>query len=396
MNDIREALSRAAESSTATPLALVTVHRRARRIRRRRTATALAGTVAAVAAIAGLGVSLGPSGSPDSADHHRPPVATRPTGTPEAERIGPVFGVRLDVDADQTFGDDPRIPFWSDGEIVDVDGSTTPLADRPLTFAKDPTTSGWVVVRAGRTGAELVRLGADGTQAGAPLPTVDHGLAVDADGTLAVLAQEPSGWTLTVGARRIALGAGVESAKVDGFTEARDVVLEVNGVLQVARTADGRLDLLGPEQTAVASPHVPFTAIGRSDGTWVAHGPAGGADRWSLDWAGVSSFSPDGAYVALSGDRQHRIPASADWDSDWATGTLWIRTADGLGPVAAFTAPTGGYFGRWAWEGDDLLATVYVKGEWSLVRLTAEGPRVGRGTTRAGGGEDPAYVFAAQ
>ncbi|MFI2708295.1 hypothetical protein ACH5WX_12205, partial [Nocardioides sp. CER28] len=121
-----------------------------------------------------------------------------------------------------------------------------------------------------------------------------------------------------------------------------------------------------------------------------------GSTHWTLDWAGVNSFSPDGRYVALVGDRQHRITGSADWDSEHATSTLWIRTAADLLPVAAFTAPEGGYFWSWTWDGDQLLATVFVKGQWSLVRLSADGVTVVRGTTKPGRGEEPAYVFGAE
>lgn len=63
--------------------------------------------------------------------------------------------------------------------------------------------------------------------------------------------------------------------------------------------------------------------------------------------------------------------------------------------MAAFVAPDAGYFWSWTWDGDDLLATVYLKGEWSLVRLSHDGFTVGRATAQPGGGEAPAYVFGA-
>ncbi|GAA1966129.1 hypothetical protein GCM10009798_28100 [Nocardioides panacihumi] len=395
MNDIKDALTRIADGSAPDRLSLEHVQGRARQIRRRRTATAIIGSAATVAVIAGLGVAVMPSSS------HRgavPPatqsVSPSPTTAGDANAVGPVHHVKLDVPAEQTFGSDPQVPYWSQGQIIDTDGTATPLPDRPFTFAKDPVSGGWVVVRVGEAHAEMVRIDAKGALIGKPVPTFEHGLAVGPDGQLTTLTQAQGHWTLTVGQDQVSLGRTIEWAAIKGFTPKREVVLDIDGAARLADAYNGIVTDLPGAATAVPSSAYPLTAIGREDGTWVAQ-REDGTTQWGLDWAGVNSFSPDGRYVALVGDPQHRIAGSADWDSEHATSTIWVRTAADLLPVAAFVAPDGGYFWSWTWDGDDLLATVFLKGQWSLVRLSPDGFTVGRATAQPGGGEAPAYVFGA-
>jgi hypothetical protein len=207
--------------------------------------------------------------------------------------------------------------------------------------------------------------------------------------------QDEGGWNLHAYGKQLSLGRTIEYGQIDGFLANGDVVVTVDGRTRAADLVAGTFQDLPDAAAVVTSPTVRLTATAGEDGTWTARG-AGGSTQWTLDWAGVSSFSPDGRYVALAGDRQHRIPGSADWDSDHATSTLWIRTAADLLPVAAYTAPRGGYFWSWTWDGDALLATVFADGKWTLVRLSGSGYTVGRGTTTPGRGEQPAYVFAAE
>lgn len=395
MNDIKDALNRIADGSAPDRLSLEHVQGRARQIRRRRTATAIVGSAATVAVIAGLGVV----GMPSSSHRGDVPPATHsvspsPTRAAEANAVGPVHHVRLDVPAEQTFGSAPGVPIWQHGAIEDVDGTATPLPDRPFTFAKDPVSGGWVVVREQEAHADMVWIDAKGAVTSGPVPTFDRGLAVSPDGQLATLTQTTGQWTLTVGQDHVSLGRTVEFAAIKGFTPKGEVVLEVDGTLRVADAYNGTVTDIAGAIAAVPSSAYPLTAIGREDGTWVAR-RGDGSTQWSLDWAGVNSFSPDGRYVALVGDPQHRIAGSADWDSEHATSTIWVRTAADLLPVAAFVAPDGGYFWSWTWDGDDLLATVFLKGQWSLVRLSSDGFTVGRATAQPGGGEAPAYVFGA-
>ncbi|GAB7003004.1 hypothetical protein JCM18899A_04750 [Nocardioides sp. AN3] len=403
MNAIKDALSKIADAGAPAPIGLDQVRGRARQIRRRRAATAILGSAAAVAAIAGLGVAVMPSGSNDDS---RPPIAktptapvspTQPTQPAGADEVGPVHHVRLDVAAEQTFGDEAHVPYWSDGAIIDVDGTATPLRDRPFTFAKDPEKGGWAVVRPGEAHAELLRVKADGAVTDGPVPTFPEGLAVGPQGQVATLSDAGAGWSMTSGGRSVSLGRSLEWAAIDGFDPNGDVVVTVDGAVKVVDVFSGAVTDLHGATAAVPSAVLPLTAIGKDDGTWQLEDRSGDV-RWSLDWAGVSSFSPNGRYVALTGDRDHRIPGSVDWDSEHATGTIWIRTSTDLLPVAAFTAPDNGYFGGWTWDGDTLLATVYSRdsGQWSLVRLSADGFTVGRATGKPGGGEEPAYVFAAQ
>ena len=411
MNDLKDALSRVADASAPTPIALEQVRGRARQIRRRRTTAALVGSAAAVAVIAGLGVAVLPSGS----GHDSVPPATQtPSVTPtttakaDADEVGAVYDVRLDhLAAEQTFGGDPQVPYWSDGNIIDADGSATPLPDRPLAFAKDTSAPSWiggtgapawVVVRALEAHAEVAWIDAEGRQIGNALPGFAQGLATAPDGQVAVITEQPSGgYTLAVGGRDVPLGKGLSWAEIDGFLPSGDVLLTIDDRVRVAHPATGALTDLPGALQAVSAPSIGLVASGREDGTWRAEAEDG-TTRWSLDWAGVSSFSPDARYVALVGDPKHRIPGSADWDSDHATGTIWIRTASDLLPVAAFKAPENGYFWSWTWDGDQLLATVFDRGsgQWSLVRLSPDGFTVGRATAKPGGGEEPAYVFATQ
>src|SRR5690606_20308539 len=133
----------------------------------------------------------------DSPDDSIPP-ATTPSVTPsvtpsraaDPDAVGPVHHVRLDVPAEQTFGGEPRMPYWFDGRIIDTDGTATPFPDRPFTFAKDPSTGDWVVIRVEEAHAELVRVDVDGRQVGAALPSFDGGLALGPRGELVTLTQE--------------------------------------------------------------------------------------------------------------------------------------------------------------------------------------------------------------
>lgn len=398
MNDIKDALGGIADAAAPAPLSLEQVRGRARRIRRRRTATALVGSAAAVAVIAGLGVALGPSGSHDGT---APPIAKTPRTTPtnagDPDAVGPTHRVSLDVPAEQTFGGELQVPYWSDGQIVDTDGSTTRLPERPFTFAWDPDRASWMVIRAGEAHAELLRIGKDGTTLMPPLPTFEHGLAVGPGGQLATMEDEPGGWTLHAYGHQVSLGRTIEYGQIDGFLPNGDVVVSLDGRTRAIDLLTGTSTDLPDALAVVTSPTVRLTATAGEDGTWTAR-DGDGATQWSLDWAGVSSFSPNGRYVALAGDPQQRIPGSTDWDSEHATSTLWIRTAADLLPEAAFVAPDNAYFSSWTWDGDELLATLFSRdtGEWSLVRLSPDGFRVGRGTSQPGDGEQPAYVFAAQ
>jgi hypothetical protein len=397
MNDIKDALSTVADASAPAPLALERVRGRAGQIRRRRTAAAIVGSAAAVAAIAGIGVAVSPSGSPDRS---LPPIAKTPQPTPRTDAadpsaVGPTYAVTLDVPAEQTFGDEPKVPYWSDGEIVDADGSTTPLADRPFTFAWDPSRASWTVIRAGEAHAEILRIGKDGTTLTPPRPTFDRGLAVGPGGELAVMEEDSDGWTLSAYGSRVSLGRSVEYGQIDGFLANGDVVDTLDGRTRAADVVAGTFTDLPDASAVVTSPTVRLTATAGEDGTWTARDGTG-STHWSLDWAGVSSFSPDGRHVVLSGDPQQRIQGSTDWDSGYATSTLWIRTAADLLPEAAFVAPQGGYFWGWTWDGDTLVTNLFLDGRWTLVRLATDGFTVGPGTTTPGRTEQPAYVFATQ
>jgi hypothetical protein len=399
MNDIKDALDRVADASGTAPLSLDDVRGRARRIRRRRTATAVVASAAAVAAIAGVGVSLGTGGSHDRGvgPAKSPSATVTPSRAVDANAVGKVHAVRLDVDADRTFGDTPQVPFWSDGQINDTDGSQTPLADRPHSFAKDPRTGDWVVVEGDEANALLVRLTPDGQQVGEPVVTYLGGLAVGPDGELVTITQDNGRAILSERGRTLDLGE-LGWTQIQGVLPNGDVLFQnAEGGVSVAHLDVGDAGAIPGTADAAASTRTGWVAYGGDDGTYRTEDAEGNA-AWSLDWSGVSSFSPDGTYVALAGDPQSRVTGSGDVDSEYGTGVLWIRDAETLAPVAAFKAPANGYFWNWTWDGDRLLTNVYSRdtGEWSLVRLSADGFTVGRATAKKGGGEEPAYVFATQ
>jgi hypothetical protein len=399
MNDIKDALTRVADASAPAPLSLEHVRGRAKQIRRRRTAAAVIGSAAAVAAIAGLGVAFVPS---DGGDRSIAPATQTPRPSPtvagDANDVGPVHHVKLDVPVEQTFNDEPQVPYWHDGQIIDTDGSATPFPDRPATFVRDPATGQWVVVRLGEAHAELVRVTDAGQQVGQAVPTFDRGLAVGPRGEIVTITQEGSRAVLTSGDHVVDLGTDLEWTAIHGVLPNGDVLIQgADGNVATVHVDTDQVESLPNTGAAATSLPTGLVVYGLNDGTWQAH-DRDGAERWSLDWAGVNSFSPDGRYVALVGDREHRIPGSTDWDSDFATSTIWIRTAADLLPVAAFVAPENAYFGSWTWDGDQLLATIYDrdKGEWSLLRLSSDGFGVGRATAQKGGGEEPTYVFSQQ
>jgi hypothetical protein len=400
MNDIKDALTRVADASATTPLSLDDVRGRARRIRRRRTTGAVVASAAAVAIVVGLGVAIGPSGSQSSKE---PPTAKSPsaTATPsvavDANAVGRVYRVRLDVGADQTTGAEPGVPYWFDGQIIDTDGTATPLAERPRSFAKDPRTGDWVVVEGDEANALLLRLTPEGKQVGDPVVTFTGGLAVGPDGEPVTITRDNGRAILTEGDRTLDLG-GLDWTQVQGVLPNGDVLFQnADGGVSVAHLDVGEAGAIPGAADAAASTQTGWVAYGGDDGTYRTEDADGNA-RWSVDWAGVSSFSPDGSLVALAGDPSGRIENSEDFDSEYGTGVLWIRDAETLAPVAAFKAPANGYFWNWTWVGDQLLTNVYSRdtGEWTQVRLSADGFVVGRGTSQKGSGEEPAYVFATQ
>jgi hypothetical protein len=216
-------------------------------------------------------------------------------------------------------------------------------------------------------------------------------------GELATITQDNSRRILTEGDRTMDLGA-LEWTQIYGVLPNGDVLFQgAEGGVMVAHLDTDQVEPVPDTATAATSQATGLVTYAGNDATWKAVDPSG-ATRWTLDWAGVNSFSPDGRHVVLVGDQQHRIEGSTDWDSQYATSTIWIRTAADLLPVAAFVAPEGAYFWNWTWDGDDLLATVFMRDQkqWSLVRLSPDGYTVGRAMTQPGTGEEPAYVFAAQ
>lgn len=413
MNELHDALRRTAESAPLEAADLGVIRARARTIRRRRAVVAVGGSIAAVAVIAGVGLTLAPHG----ADHAVPPIASTPavptpTETSQKPEVGQVFHVSTRVtDVSQTDPSAERVPYWRDGQLVAPDGTTTPLADRPDAVALD-TQGDWWVIRETDAGTQLVQLSPDGQvkeatdaegQVLAPAESVPHGMAA-APGREADIIKRPDGWVLTLGDMSIHLPRVTDNARVDGFLPGGKVAFTADGTHeQVADPAQGTIEPLAGTSLvrATLTGLTGLLAEANDHGTWTVQG-ADGSHPWSADWAGVGGFSPSGKYVALVGDPQHLVPGSQDWDADGATGTLWIRGAIDGSPVAVFTAPRGGFFGPWTWEGDDILTLVFERdsttsttGTWSLARLSADGYKMIRSASWPGRIDAPPYLFGA-
>lgn len=401
MNDLYDALRERAESAPLQSADLGTIRARARSIRRRRAAVAVGSSAVAVAVIAGLGFALAPHG----ADHAVPPIASTsavPTQTASGSDIGTHFSVRTtNLAVEDTTGSEPGLPYWDGSNLVAPNGSAVPWTERPKAVALDPATGEWLVLY-GTDGTDLARLSATGKPVGSPVPSVDGGLFVAPDGTIATITRLAGGWTLTAGDRGFDLGDHLDPyARIDAILANGDVAFSSGGpderVAHLSNSPITKIDGASFVRTSPAGQ----VALALDDGSWLTKG-ADGLTDWTVSWAGVSGFSTDGTYVALVGDRANRVPGSFYWDEPGVTSTLWIRAAADDGPVAVFTAPKGGFFSGWTWEGDDILTLLFERdsetspnGTWSLVRLSPDGFQVVRGASRPGRIDAPPYVIGA-
>jgi hypothetical protein len=407
MNDLYDALRQRAESAPLQSADLGIIRARARSIRRRRAAIAVVGSAAAVAVIAGLGFALAPNG----ANHAVPPVSSTsavptPTATasetpndllPEKPVVGPLFTVSTQVTGvGQTDAGAERVPYWRDGQLVAPDGTPTPLKDRPDAVALAQDGSWWVTTTTDNT--QLTHLSAAGHPIGTSARSVAKGIAA-APGRLATISMSSGGWVLTTNNRTFDLQNLTPYAQVDGFAANGDVYFNPgDGIERLAHVADGTIEKL-PHVALVDTSPTGLTALAMDDGNWLVQ-DSDGADRWSMDFASIDGFSPDGRYVSLLGDQHDLVKGSQYWDEEGITGTLWIRGASDDSPVAVFNAPRGGFFGPRAWEGGDILALVFERdsaagqtGTWTLVRLSADGYKMVRSASWSGDIHTPPYVF---
>ena len=380
--------------------------------------------------------SAQPAAQPTAKPSHHVKPQSSPSPTPSKPAydannpdVGKVVVVSSDHD---TTSDKPGVPYWSDadgkGALHDADGTTTPLSQRPATFVHDllsgsNRSSEWGVLTVGSKPRFLWVDGSGALQAN--LPSVPGGLIGTADGKrYAVITQSgldggssPDAWTVlsefpcsdvqkgcdkTSGARsELPSDPRTNGGRLDGFLPNGQVLLETGqGKLAAWDTGAGQP---GHELTTLAGSYAAGGPSSRetgryaaksSDACWgVATYPKKPLSGWKTCYAAIGGFSADGSKVVLTGDGYHFAKGSAD-DAPEGPATLWIRKASDNSPVVVYTAPKGGFFTSWAWDGDVLDAVLYEPGTgkdpgtWSLLRLGATSYQVQDGL-QAVTGDDP-------
>ncbi len=132
---LEELLQRSADAVPVETPPIEAIRRRATRIRRRRAAWAAGGAAAAVAVV---GVGYGVVGHHTAASG---PISNGGLPSANASPVVPPTTVQFSPnDADLSYGGEPGVGYWTDGQLVAPDGSTFDAADLPGTFVYDPTT----------------------------------------------------------------------------------------------------------------------------------------------------------------------------------------------------------------------------------------------------------------
>jgi hypothetical protein len=363
------------------PLGLEDVKGRARGIRRRRWATSglAAAAVLAVAVPAGIVVSDRTSGGTDSGPAASPSVDVTPLPSPSDD---PTKGV-LTTDA-PIAGDPAGISYLLDGRIHEPGGGTVDLDEAFDIFT--PFFGGWVA--AGWADGKLALLDPEGVELHTRRTT--GSMAVSPDGTI-VGYVTPDGRIMTIGddgneveMSRADDGGRVELVGFIGSSTCQEGDPEGGGCTVFYNVEDPETgEQRGHYVTShgIGSPLADFLAItgvsvdGRVAGvTSVADAGSCGA-LLSRDWGkaewdtcdySLGRFSPDGKYLI-------GLPAYLD--------------GIGSGSIAILDATTGDVVAEWKNTGEDfafinnavwdtdgtLLATVWEKDSWSLMRMAPDG-----------------------
>ena len=378
---LRDALrTRADQLGDASPLTLDDVKGRAKGIRRRRTVTTglAAAAVLAVAVPAGIAVT-GQVGT----DPRSPPVAG-PTVTP-SQRPSPDSGVKdgvltTDVDAESYA---PAIPYLYDGRVTLPDGETIPVRGEwdALVMLGESTV---VVADAGRQ--ELQVVGSEGTIA-ATYPSTGE-LAGSADGSL-VLYATPEGrlavLTETGDREELPPASQLQTPVPVGISGSGSCDPAVNGGCLVyltdageqpggySLTSKGILNPLGDYRSlrdvsadGWVSGVVSVDDLEPGSCSEVRADAFDERPRWSTCEHTVDTFSPDSSLVVGLPPYLDGVGSSSLAILDASDGSVaaeWINTRR----TQAFVRSV-------AWDEDGtVLATVYEKGSWSLMRFSADG-----------------------
>ena len=345
--------------------------------------------------------------------HAKPQSSPSPTPTePVYDANNPDVGKVVVVSSDhETTSDAVGIPYWADlgkGGVLHSGSTATPFAQRPATFTLNHDTSStlagsWIVLTVGSK-PRLVWADAKGNLQ-RNLPGAPGGLVATPDGSqVAYLSQtgydtgsSANAWSITSGKAQQAVDDPLSrGVRLDGFLSGGRVLFQPDSDhVAVWEPKGDATDLAGTY--AAGGPSNPKTdryAVKSSDACWgVAAYPKKPLSGWKTCYAAISGFSADGSKVVLTGDGYHFVKGSAD-DAPEGPATLWIRQAAGNAPVVVYTAPKGGFFTSWAWDGDVLDAVLYEPGTgkrpgtWSLLRLGAASYEVQDGL-QAIAGDDP-------
>ncbi len=386
---------------SGSPLGLDDVRRSARAIRRRR--RAVTGLVAAAVVAVAVPVGLTAAGGPD-ADRPVPPAATSPSGGPttasDTPTATPTAAGRRDVRPLTVEG----APAGEPAKIGYLRGSTYVGPDRKqdLPAAYDtvaPYRGGWLAVQRRQGTPYVVEIDASGTvvssqKGGDRIVVSDDGVEVSwvADGR--IFLDTTNGHSESP--QSIALPKGADASPV-GFIGAGSVIARVGGpdpsfwvtdfsthqelqghLLAVTATNEQR-GLLGVE-----------TSYNHNDGTscWAVRTNRGGdREPKSCDWT-VTSFSTDGAHLVgyPSGVDGLGSPVVALADAGTFDVTMRFER-EGNGDTSVSDV---------AWEdASHVLASLYEKGTWHLVRLGLDGG-IETLDDAPGAPEDSPFHFAAR
>ncbi len=386
-----EALRHRADDLTDQhPLTLADVQGRARGIRRRRIAVSglAAAAVLAIAVPAGLVVG----GQVGRDDRTEPPVATHtsdptPTDTPtEPSTPSPSGAAQHQVVLTtnvEAKGTEPGIPYLFDGSITLADGSTVPVkaAYQDVVSLGDQ----WLAVRRDDNGnAILDTLDSSGTVTDST--TITGPLAVSEDGSV-VAWGTPRGEVMTQ-------VAGQQPVRINNLSEPNATPMPV-GVLGSGScletegksctvfwnsgqggayysSSHGITDQAGENLLKVngVAPNGDISAVVSADDQGSCS-IVQRADSYKMRWSTcdytLGKFSPDGKYVIGR-------PAYLDGIGDGFVAILDAKD----GTVLADFRPAEGadftFLNNAAWDVDDtLLATVWEKDHWSLMRLAPDG-----------------------
>lgn len=369
------------------PVSLADVKHKARGIQRRRAAVSglAAAAVLAVAVPAGIAVNnrvtdngtTGPAATPTITATATPTDGTSPSPAP-----GDAKQVVLTTQVSATSGA-PDIPYVYDGSIVVPGGGTIPV-DRPYTQVVQLGDS-WLATGRNTDGSGYLDfLDGDGTVTESVVNTST--LAVSADGTV-VAYGTPDGKVMTVveGERPLMLadrGAGLvqpvgvvgsETCLEDSAGGGCTVFFNVESGTAESyghyAHSHGNKDVL-PGLRNVGGVAEDGRVVGTTSVT--DSGSCGTLlddsyqQRWETCAHTLDRFSPDGKYLIGYAAYRDGIGDSSLAILDAATGEPLVEYRNNM--------DTQAFINNAVWDTDNtVLATVYEKGSWSLMRMTPDG-----------------------